>query len=198
MSSLWRCRSRARQQAVARSSVNRSLKGRGSRGRTCWMVESSPWIGRRFIATLAGVTSGCGARQNPSLALTARSRTSTGRVGNALVEWLPDETAIIICDMWNEHGCASASDRVADPAPRINEVVSAARELGVRIVHAPSSTVDFYEGTPARERALAAPPCEHVCVGSLIRHSPANEARIERRPRTRPDRCHVRYATNLM
>lgn len=74
-----------------------------------------------------------------------------------LVEWLPGETAIIICDMWNKHWCASASGRIADMAPRMNDVVATARGLGVRIVHAPSSTMDFYDQTPARERALAAP-----------------------------------------
>jgi nicotinamidase-related amidase len=39
----------------------------------------------------------------------------------------------------------------------MNQVVSAARSLGVMIVHAPSDTMPFYEGTPWRERMKQAP-----------------------------------------
>jgi nicotinamidase-related amidase len=42
-------------------------------------------------------------------------------------------------------------------APRINEVLKAARSAGIRIIHAPSDTMDFYRDTPARKRVLAAP-----------------------------------------
>ena len=45
-------------------------------------------------------------------------------------------------------------------APRMNAVVAAARTKGVHIIHAPSETLDFYVGTAARERALAAPHVE--------------------------------------
>jgi nicotinamidase-related amidase len=40
----------------------------------------------------------------------------------------------------------------------MNQVVSAARSLGVMIVHAPSDTMKFYEGTPWRQRMQRAPP----------------------------------------
>ena len=39
----------------------------------------------------------------------------------------------------------------------MNQVVSAARSLGVMIIHAPSDTMKFYEGTPWRERMQQAP-----------------------------------------
>lgn len=67
------------------------------------------------------------------------------------------QVAIVICDMWDNHWSRGAAERVAAMAPRMNEVVKAARDKGVHIVHAPSDTLDFYAGTPARLRALAAP-----------------------------------------
>ena len=66
-------------------------------------------------------------------------------------------TAIIICDMWDTHTCGMSAQRVALMAPRMNQVVSAARSLGVMIIHAPSDTMKFYEGTPWRERMRSAP-----------------------------------------
>jgi hypothetical protein len=41
-------------------------------------------------------------------------------------------------------------------APRMNQVVSAARSLGVMVIHSPSDTMKFYEGTPWRERIRSA------------------------------------------
>ncbi len=38
----------------------------------------------------------------------------------------------------------------------MNKVIHAARERGVLIIHAPSTTVDFYKGTPQRKRAQTA------------------------------------------
>ena len=73
------------------------------------------------------------------------------------VEWKASETAIIICDMWSDHPCKMAAQRVADMAPRMNDVISAARDRGVFIVHAPSGGVDLYEGTPFRKRMKEAP-----------------------------------------
>ena len=61
-------------------------------------------------------------------------------------------TAIIICDMWDTHTCGMSAQRVALMAPRMNQVVSAARSLGVMIIHAPSDTMKYYEGTPWRAR----------------------------------------------
>jgi nicotinamidase-related amidase len=73
------------------------------------------------------------------------------------VEWEPKKTAIIICDMWDKHWCKGATERVAEMAPRMNEVVKAARAKGVLIIHSPSDTMKFYEGTPERKRAQDAP-----------------------------------------
>jgi nicotinamidase-related amidase len=73
------------------------------------------------------------------------------------VIWDPRHTAIIICDMWDDHWCKSAARRVAELAGPMNEVVRASRARGIFIIHAPSSVTKFYEGTPQRERARRAP-----------------------------------------
>lgn len=70
----------------------------------------------------------------------------------SLVRWNASETAIIICDMWADHPCAMAAHRVGRMAPRMNEVVSLARDLGVAIVHSPSGGIHHYENTPFRDR----------------------------------------------
>jgi nicotinamidase-related amidase len=70
----------------------------------------------------------------------------------------PARTAIVVCDMWNQHWCQGATRRVAEMAPRMNEVLVAARNRGVLIIHCPSSTLDFYKGTDQRERARHAAP----------------------------------------
>jgi nicotinamidase-related amidase/type 1 glutamine amidotransferase len=45
-------------------------------------------------------------------------------------------------------------------APRMNELVAAARKEGMLIIHCPSDTMDFYKDTPQRKLAQAAPPVE--------------------------------------
>ena len=62
--------------------------------------------------------------------------------------------------MWDDHWCKMAASRVAEMAPRMSSVVSAARALGVKIVHAPSDTIDFYADAPQRRRILEAPEVE--------------------------------------
>lgn len=69
----------------------------------------------------------------------------------------PAGLAVVICDMWDAHHCVSAARRVAEMAPRMNQVVGVLRERGALIVHAPAGVVDFYRGTPARGRAQRAP-----------------------------------------
>lgn len=71
--------------------------------------------------------------------------------------WKANKTAIIVCDMWDDHWCQSASRRVAEMAPTLNRFLETARQKGVFIIHAPSSVTDFYQGTPARTTAQQAP-----------------------------------------
>lgn len=68
-------------------------------------------------------------------------------------QWDPARTAIIITDMWDRHWCESATARVGELAPLMNEVVSKARGRGVTIIHAPSGTMDYYGAYPQRQKA---------------------------------------------
>ena len=79
------------------------------------------------------------------------------RISERVLRWEVAQTAIIICDMWDTHTCNSSAQRVGVLAPRMNQVVTAARSLGVMIIHAPSDTMKFYEGTPGRQRMQRAP-----------------------------------------
>lgn len=96
-----------------------------------------------------------------ALHLKLRSRTKGDGGGISVVEkqtdWQPRETALIICDMWDDHWCKSAARRVAEMAGPLNDVVKQARARGISIIHAPSSVTDFYKETPQRKRAQSAP-----------------------------------------
>jgi len=98
------------------------------------------------------------------------------KVVERLAEWQVAETAIIICDMWDDHYCKSAAQRVGVMVPKMNEVVSAARSHGVLIIHAPSGTVDLYADTPSRQRVqqarVAKPP---VPIGKWCHLDPSRE-----------------------
>jgi len=87
-----------------------------------------------------------------TLTLRARRRSKEGRPSEQVLQWPVARTAIVICDMWDTHTCGMSAQRVAAMAPRMNQVVSSARSLGVMIIHSPSDTMKFYDGTPWRER----------------------------------------------
>jgi nicotinamidase-related amidase len=67
-------------------------------------------------------------------------------------EWRTEETGLLLCDVWDLHWSRGATERLNAMIPRMNRVVNAARSRGVRIIHAPSDTMEFYEGSPARRR----------------------------------------------
>ncbi|MBN1805741.1 MAG: ThuA domain-containing protein [Sedimentisphaerales bacterium] len=102
------------------------------------------------------------------LVLITRSReplsdvTGRFRVVQKKLEWNPEQTAIIICDMWDQHWCKGATSRVGELATRMNEIIKKARDKGVLIIHAPSGTVDFYENHPARKLAKNAPKAANL------------------------------------
>lgn len=82
------------------------------------------------------------------------------KVSHLPVHWDPAKTAVVICDMWDKHHCPDATERVGEMAPRMNEVLKAARGLGMFIIHCPSDTMRFYENHPGRKLAQAAPKVE--------------------------------------
>jgi len=81
----------------------------------------------------------------------------TWRAHECPEELAADETALILCDIWDRHWCRGAEERLAGLLPRMNGVVQAARLQGIMIIHAPSDTMAFYTGSPARQRVLDAP-----------------------------------------
>ena len=111
---------------------------------------------RTMLAALCGGPLAWRASAAGVLTLRARSR-SEGAVREEILSWKPAETAIIVCDMWDNHYCQNAARRVTAMAPRMNRVLKAARETGVTIIHAPSGTMDVYAGTPQRKRVTMAP-----------------------------------------
>jgi nicotinamidase-related amidase/type 1 glutamine amidotransferase len=116
---------------------------------------------------LAGL-SASGADAGPGQTLTLHVRTRVAMPKGSwefqpvykTVHWDPKKTAIVICDMWNKHWCKAATARVAEMAPRMNRLVSEAREKGVLIIHAPSGTMDHYKDYPGRKLAQQAPQVE--------------------------------------
>src|ERR1700733_775227 len=66
-------------------------------------------------------------------------------VVNKNLEWDPHQTAVVVCDMWNQHWCKGATARVAEMAPRMNQVIAVARQQGMLIVHAPRDCMDYYK-----------------------------------------------------
>ena len=76
------------------------------------------------------------------------------------MRWQPEQTAVVVCDMWDQHWCHGATRRVAEMAPRMNEVLKAVRDAGGLIIHCPSSCMDHYRDTPQRQLAVQAPKSE--------------------------------------
>jgi len=92
-----------------------------------------------------------------SLTLRSRSKEASAKPVEVKEDWEAGKTALIICDMWDDHWCKSASRRVGELAGPMNKMVEAARAKGIFIIHAPSSVVAFYNGTAPRKLAKAAP-----------------------------------------
>lgn len=116
-----------------------------------------------FLGTFYCLNSFAGEHSSGELNLNVRHRTETeagsGR-WHAITKansWKASETAVVICDMWDKHWCPQATGRVGEMAPRMNQLVKAAREKGALIIHCPSDTLDFYKDTPQRKLAQAAP-----------------------------------------
>ena len=107
-----------------------------------------------FIAVMA---------QSEPITIKTRSQVVTATNGGKYepmekeVTWESTQTAVIIVDMWDDHWCPNAAKRVTEMAKPMNKVIKLAREKGMLIIHAPSSTVDFYKGTLARKRSINAP-----------------------------------------
>ncbi|MDA0590913.1 MAG: isochorismatase family protein [Planctomycetota bacterium] len=95
------------------------------------------------------------------LTLRSQSESSAGsgrfHIKSRQEKWKPEETAIIVCDVWDLHHCLNAVRRLEEFAPRLDAVLSEARARGVTIIHSPSDCMPAYEKHAARARAIAAP-----------------------------------------
>ena len=81
-------------------------------------------------------------------------------------EFLTRETAIVICDMWDNHWCAGATRRVNELAHTMEPVLEVCRAAGILIVHAPSETMGFYKDYPQRRvMQLLAPVTPPASLG---------------------------------
>jgi nicotinamidase-related amidase len=66
--------------------------------------------------------------------------------------------ALLLCDMWDRHWCATAAastDRIANAA---SDLVSRFRARGGTVIHAPSDTMRFYASNPARRYVVGLGP----------------------------------------
>jgi nicotinamidase-related amidase len=114
---------------------------------------------RRILLAML-VLSGCAEpvkRSESALTLQLRSRSKSGEASTKTVSWDPKETAFVICDMWDDHWCKGAAQRVVELAGPMNRMIADARSRGVFIVHAPSTCTGFYKDSPARKRAQQSP-----------------------------------------
>jgi len=99
--------------------------------------------------------------------ITVQKRVRVERDGRWLEQvtvekWRPQETAAIVCDVWDAHHCLNAVRRIEEMAPRMNELLEAARARGVLVIHAPSGCMARYEQHPARLRARQAPAAPNL------------------------------------
>ncbi len=84
--------------------------------------------------------------------------------------WDGEQTAVIVCDVWDAHHCLNAVRRLEEFAPRMNEILREARKHGATIIHSPSDCMAAYEDHAARKRAVSVPAAkskpkdvEHWC-----------------------------------
>ena len=92
--------------------------------------------------------------------------------------WSPNETAVIVCDMWDLHHCHNAVIRVGQLAPAMESLLNNVRNRGVTVIHAPSSCMGFYRDHPARKRSLETPVADKIPndIGSWCSKIPSEDA----------------------
>ncbi len=147
-------------------------------------ISQRPLFALFFAATVASF-SRVSLAEDQSLKLNLRSRAELEKdsghfnVQMKSAEWNAAKTAVVICDMWDKHWCPGATARVAEMAPRMNELVVEARKRGALIIHCPSDTMDYYKETPQYKLAQSAPAAE---TKSPLQHwrklDPAYEAAL--------------------
>ncbi len=121
----------------------------------------SGWVGiliPGILGAMLGIVAPAQAEEQ-ALQLTLRSQQESS-VGSGrflqlerAAQWSPQETAIIVCDVWDSHTCRNAVLRLNQFTPTLDQLLRTARARGVTIIHAPSGCMDAYQDHPARLRA---------------------------------------------
>lgn len=114
------------------------------------------------VAAVAAMPPAGGGEAGRPLKLVARKRQAKPGGDPAPIPLTldPRKTAVVVCDMWDDHWCRSAAKRCDALARQAEPVLKACRDRGMTIVHAPSDCMGFYQDHPARKRMRAVKPVE--------------------------------------
>jgi len=140
------------------------------------------WLALALIGAATSTALAATGEASPPLSLRLRRLVETGpgsgqwRQVESVANWDPHGTAAVICDMWDKHWCRGATARVAEMAPRMNQVIAELRRRGVLIIHCPSETMDFYRTAPGRRLAQAAPK---VDLQAIMRQCLGRQPQLE-------------------
>ena len=88
----------------------------------------------RSLLHLAVMTSALSAAEALKLTLRSQPKQPDGTFAplEKPVQWDAKKTALIVCDMWDDHWCKSAARRVTEMAGPMNDMLKIARAKGVR------------------------------------------------------------------
>ena len=98
--------------------------------------------------------------QAADFSLSLRQQTDKNQTLQRTIEkqsWKVNETAFIVCDVWDYHHSINAVRRLEEFSPTLNKVLQTARSQGSLIIHSPSDCMDAYKDNPARLRATNSP-----------------------------------------
>ncbi|MEY4690824.1 MAG: hypothetical protein RIT19_1149, partial [Verrucomicrobiota bacterium] len=102
-------------------------------------MNSRAWWWMALLCLAGCATSGERSVKPTAMTLHLRSQTA-GPSGTVVAQerveaWDPRRTAIIVCDLWDDHWCKSASARVGELVEPLNRTLDAARKQGVFVIH---------------------------------------------------------------
>jgi len=110
-------------------------------------------IGALLVASggfsLAGDTVGM-----KNLNLTIQRRDAAGKVFLEPLAINPAQAAVVVIDMWQHHPCKTMRADEQKLIPQLNRTLTAARRLGMQVVHAPAEVVGYYKDFPQRRAML--------------------------------------------
>lgn len=95
--------------------------------------------------------------QSRLLKLSLERLNDDGSVRTGALRLKPSQCGLLVVDVWDRHWCREHTRRAQVLAKRIEPFLVEARKRGVRVLFAPSGTMGFYKGHPARERVLSLP-----------------------------------------